>query len=108
MIVFVSEILVHLRDPLGALHQASLAAKEHLVIVEGVDAAPATDFPIARFLGAQIPYGWWILSLPLYQALLPKLGFSITSVKTGEYTLQPGAANVLRYKKPLVSKRHIK
>lgn len=84
-VVFVAQILVHLRDPLGALHQASLAAKEHLVIVEGVDAAPDTDFPIARFLGAQIPYAWWILSLPLYQALLPKLGFSITSVKTGEY-----------------------
>jgi hypothetical protein len=85
-VVFVAQILVHLRDPLGGLQQASLAAKEHLIIVEGVDTAPATDIPSAHFLAVQIQYGWWHLSLPLYQALLPKLGFSITSVKTAEYT----------------------
>src|SRR5262245_54410691 len=59
-VVFVAQILVHLRDPLGALHQASLTAKEHLVIAEAVAADPITDIPIAHFLGAQIPYSWWI------------------------------------------------
>ena len=59
-VVFVAQILVHLRDPLGALHQASLAAKEYLIIVEGVAAEPITDIPIAHFLGAQAPYTWWI------------------------------------------------
>jgi hypothetical protein len=85
-VVLVAQILVHLRDPLGALHQASLAAKEHLVVVEGVAVEPITDIPIAHFLGAQAPYTWWLLSLPLYKALLPELGFSVTSVKTREYT----------------------
>jgi hypothetical protein len=33
-VVIVGQVLAHLRDPLGALHQASLAAKETLDIVE--------------------------------------------------------------------------
>ena len=44
-VVIVGQILVHLRDPLGALHQAALAAKETLVIVEGIPEGPS---PISR------------------------------------------------------------
>jgi len=84
-VVIVGQILVHLRDPLGALHQAALAAKETLVIVEGIPEGPSPDIPVAYFLGGQVSYGWWHLSLPFYQVLLPKLGFSIESVTTKDY-----------------------
>ena len=84
-VVIVGQILVHLRDPLGALHQAALAAKETLIIVEGMTDAPSSDLPMAYFLGAQLPYAWWHLSLQFYQVLLPKLGFSIKSVITKDY-----------------------
>jgi len=62
-----------------------LAATQTLIIVEGIPEAPSPDVPIAYFLGAQVPYGWWHLSLPFYKALLPKLGFSITRVTTKDY-----------------------
>jgi hypothetical protein len=84
-VVIVGQILVHLRDPLGALHQAALAAKETLVIVEGIPEAPSPGVPAAYFLGGQVSYGWWHLSLPFYEVLLPKLGFSIESVTTKDY-----------------------
>src|SRR5258708_10718943 len=53
-VVIVGQILVHLRDPLGALHQAALAAKETLVIVEGIPEGPSPDIPVAYFLGGQV------------------------------------------------------
>jgi hypothetical protein len=83
-VAIVAQILVHLRDPIGALDQAASLAKERLIIVEGVFSQERT-LPIMHFLGEHVPYAWWHLSLPLYKAVLPKLGFEIESVKTGQY-----------------------
>jgi predicted nucleic acid-binding Zn ribbon protein len=47
-VVLIGQILVHLRDPLEALRQASLVARETLVITEGSFEA---DQPLAVFLG---------------------------------------------------------
>jgi hypothetical protein len=83
-IAIVAQILVHLRDPIGALEQAALLAKERLIIVEGVFSDDQT-LPVIHFLGEHAPYAWWHLSLPLYKAVLPKLGFEIERVETDQY-----------------------
>src|SRR5262245_40056766 len=55
-VVLVGQLLVHLRDPLEALRQASLLAKETLIITEG---SFESDQPLAIFLGPGHYYAWW-------------------------------------------------
>jgi hypothetical protein len=76
-IVLVGQILVHLRDPLGALYQASLAANEYLVITEGSFESPT---PSALFLGRDgNEMTWWHLSDAIYRQWLSLIGFDVVS-----------------------------
>jgi hypothetical protein len=76
-IVLVGQILVHLRDPLGALYQASLAANEYLVITEGSFESPT---PSALFLGRDgNEMTWWHLSDTIYGQWLSLVGFDVVS-----------------------------
>jgi hypothetical protein len=83
-VVLVGQILVHLRDPLSALWQASLAARDTLIITEG---AFESDKPISVFLGDQtVYYAWWHLSDKLYVHWLDLLGFDVVTIARGGYT----------------------
>jgi hypothetical protein len=83
-VVLIGQILVHLRDPLEALHQASLVAKEMMIITEGSFHA---DQPVSRFLGSeQSWYSWWHLSDELYRRWLSLLAFEIVSVTQNKFT----------------------
>jgi hypothetical protein len=82
-VVLIGQILVHLRDPLEVLRQASLVAKESLVVTEG---SFHSDQPVSRFLGSeQNWYSWWHLSDELYRRWLALLGFEMVSVTQNKF-----------------------
>jgi hypothetical protein len=82
-IVMLGQVLVHVRDPLEVLRQASMLAKETLVITEG---SFESDRPIAAFLGTSaIPYSWWHFSNQLYRHWLSLLGFHVIKESKGFY-----------------------
>jgi hypothetical protein len=81
-VVHIGQILVHLRDPLGALTQAGLLARRRLVIVEG---AMPTEEPIARLIAHTRTKGgrsWWRFSIGFYRNFLEILGFEIQKVES--------------------------
>lgn len=82
-ISLVGQILVHLRDPLEALRQVTLATQERIIITEG---SFQSDAPMAVFLGGNGNfYSWWHLSDRFYRDFLPILGFEIESVTQAQY-----------------------
>jgi hypothetical protein len=87
-VAIVGQILVHLRDPLEALRQASLVANQTLVIVEG--SFDADGQPLAVFLGGHTPYSWWHLSPEVYRIWLGILGFDLTNVAKNAYKCRDG------------------
>jgi hypothetical protein len=103
-VVLVAQVLVHLRDPVGGLHQASLSSNDYLIIVEDIYKTAfkqrrrlidkllgrphrliESNLPVAYFSAAEDPLGWWKLSLPLYKAVLSKFGFSIEGITRNGY-----------------------
>jgi len=84
-IVFLGQVLVHLRDPIGALVNAASVCDEWLVITEG---SFESDKPLAVFLSAPDSANydaWWHLSTKLYTDLLAILGFEVYSIKKNSY-----------------------
>jgi hypothetical protein len=83
-VVMIGQILVHLRDPLEAIRQAALVAKEQIIITEGSFESP---HPISAFLGGKSdPSAWWHLSDTLYREWLGLVGFDVTSIRRGHFT----------------------
>ena len=102
-VTMVGQILVHLRDPLEALRQASLVAKTHLVITEG---SFASERPVAVFYGDdESPYAWWNLSDALYKKWLAQLGFDLISVIRNKYRCNYPADNGMEELWTYVAKR---
>jgi len=81
-VVIVGQILVHLRDPFGALMQIARCAADTLIIVEGMFDHPD---PIVAYLGGATPFSWFHFSTKVYREFLPKLGFEIVSISPGKY-----------------------
>jgi SAM-dependent methyltransferase len=81
-VVIIGQILVHLRDPFGALEQMARCSTDTLVIAEGMFEHPE---PIAAYLGGSTPISWLHFSTRVYREFLPKLGFEITSITPGKY-----------------------
>ncbi len=84
-VVLVSQILVHLRDPVGALIQAGVFSSDALIITEGVF---SNDKPLQKLIPCsetELGTGWWILSTGLYKEVLGLMGFEITSLSTNLY-----------------------
>jgi SAM-dependent methyltransferase len=83
-IVMLGQILTHLRDPLEAVKQASLVAKETVIVCEGSFESPA---PFARFTGGEFrdTNSWWHLSDALYREFFDLLGFEVVSATKGMY-----------------------
>lgn len=81
-VVLVGQILVHLRDPFGALEQMAGRCEQTLVVIEGMFDHPD---PIAVYLGETTPTAWLHFSTTLYRQFLPKLGFEVASITPGSY-----------------------
>lgn len=83
-IVMLGQILIHLKDPVEAIRQACLTAKETVIIAEG---SWQSDAPFARFNGGQFraTNSWWHLSTALYRELFDLFGFEVSIQKPGLY-----------------------
>ena len=93
-VVIVGQILVHLRDPLAALEQATRGCRDTLIITEGMF-ADAGAYPLAVYLGSSVPYGWWRLSLPIYRHVLKCYGFTIISESSARYPCSLSGEEIL-------------
>jgi SAM-dependent methyltransferase len=82
-IAIIGQILVHQRDPLGAI--ASVAARtRRLVIVEGM--VNIADVPFALFLNSpERRESWWHLSVALYDRMLQGVGFRRVGFSEAKY-----------------------
>lgn len=83
--VFIGQILIHLRDPLEALRQASLVARNYLIIAEGM---MEYETPVGFFCGGREIgnyYSWWQFSPEVYRQFLPILGFDVESINRNNY-----------------------
>ncbi len=83
-IVLIAQMLVHVRDPLKVLEEASKVARETIIIVEG---SFESDFPLARYYGVQFPgtNSWWHLSTSLYRDALSTFGFTLKRSSMSTY-----------------------
>jgi 2-polyprenyl-3-methyl-5-hydroxy-6-metoxy-1,4-benzoquinol methylase len=85
--VVVGQILVHLRDPIGALQSITDRCRDTLVIAEAID---PSQTPMQVFLGRAATGNpaptWWHLSLGLYQEILAMMGFGIDRMASAMYT----------------------
>jgi SAM-dependent methyltransferase len=100
-LVFVGALLIHLRDPVGALERvlATLAPGGTVILFEPVDAElskKARREPAARFLAASTPWTWWYPNEACLQAWLETAGFrDIASSGTTWVTDREGARQLL-------------
>ncbi len=85
-VVLLAQILVHLRDPLGAILSASRLSSDAVVLTEGAleDARPIASF-IPR-VNQGPDHSWWCYSLGLYQTIFNILDFVVTQATPGDYT----------------------
>jgi SAM-dependent methyltransferase len=84
-IVFAGQVLVHLRDPAGALINIASVCDDLLIITEGMF---DSDKPLAVFLSGPDSFNydaWWHYSTKMYQDLLTILGFKICSIARNSY-----------------------
>ncbi|MGO9004294.1 MAG: class I SAM-dependent methyltransferase [Beijerinckiaceae bacterium] len=84
-IAFVGQLLVHLRDPAGALMNIASVCDDLLVITEGMF---ESDKPFAVFLSGPDSSNydaWWHYSTKMYEDLLAILGFKICSITRNSY-----------------------
>jgi len=82
-IAMMGQILVHLRDPLEAMRQASLVARDYLVVTEG---SYHSDRPDMTFIGTpEIWFSWWHISEALYRTWFSMLGFELVSITKNKY-----------------------
>jgi hypothetical protein len=83
-VVLVAQMLVHVRDPIAVLEQATKVARETIIVTEGMFESKE---PIARFYGATYPglNAWWHLSTTLYRQVFSLYGFEVTSISSSTY-----------------------
>ena len=86
-VVVVSQILIHLRDPITAIGAAASLCDDILVISEGMD---RSEEKIGRFhasaAGGSPPYIWWQLSIGMVKEVVRMCGFDVLSVEFSEYS----------------------
>ena len=103
--VFIGNILLHVRDPVGALGAARTVLDGELLSVDVVSllATPTSPFaPSALLSRRNVPY-WWIPNLSAYRAYFGKAGFELLDsgrpffIPFGEgYPERPPLARLMR------------
>ena len=86
-VVVVSQILIHLRDPISAIGAAASVCDDILVITEGMD---RSEEKIGRFhasaAGGGPPYIWWQLSVGMVKEVVQMCGFEVVSLEFANYS----------------------
>ena len=93
-VVLVSQILVHLRDPVGALIQAGKFCGDTLIVTEGMF---IEEQPLQKLIpraGAEPGMGWWIMSTGLCREVLGLMGFEVLSFTTNFYNCLTRKKNI--------------
>jgi tRNA (mo5U34)-methyltransferase len=101
-LVYVGSLLLHLRDPAGALARVHDVCSGRLVLVESVDALLSAVFrtrPVAAFDGRERPW-WWTPNVAALRALVSSAGFTVDApvqrVRLRAGRGQPGARDPRR------------
>lgn len=93
-VVTLGAVLLHLRDPIGALEHAIQFARKTVIIADLIPfhlTKEELQRPLAYFMpmaNARTPHGgwtWWHIAPELYFRYLKLKGFAITSYTTGMY-----------------------
>jgi tRNA (mo5U34)-methyltransferase len=90
-VVFVGSLLLHLRDPVGALDRVRGVCSGHAVIADTVEAVPSLlrpNTPTARLEGAERPW-WWLPNRAGLHQMIRSAGFEILEA-TGLYYVPTG------------------
>jgi len=97
-LAIIGSVLEHLNDPISALVSISRLIKKTIVVVSPVI---ETEERVARFEGLsdtpQNDFTWWTYSVGLYREVFKMLGFTISSVTSGEYFYDYGQRNETRH-----------
>ena len=83
-VAFCGALLLHLRDPVGALERirSVLVPGGVLVLLEPILLGPSLlRRPYARFQPAETPFNWWVPSLPTLRDWLRVSGFAATRLR---------------------------
>jgi tRNA (mo5U34)-methyltransferase len=90
-VVFVGSLLLHLRDPVGALDRVRRVCAGQAVIADTVEAIPSLlrpRTPTARLEGAERPW-WWLPNRAGLHQMVRSAGFEIVEA-TGLYYVPTG------------------
>lgn len=102
--VFMGSLLLHLRDPVGALMAVRRVARGQLLSVDSISPLLTLMYPrqpVARFEAPGWPL-WWVMNLAAYRALFPAAGFSVVEAgKPFRVTSNPGYESKPRSRRPL-------
>jgi len=105
--VFMGSLLLHLRDPVGALEAVRRVLSGSMLSVDSI--SPLLTLlhpkqPVARFEAPGWPL-WWVMNLHAYRRLFPAAGLTVTSAGR-PFFVRSGAANEFkpRVARPLVGR----
>jgi tRNA (mo5U34)-methyltransferase len=90
-VVFVGSLLLHLRDPIGALDRVRRVCSGQAVIADTIEAVPSLlrpRTPVARLEGAERPW-WWLPNRAGLHQMVRSAGFEILET-TGVYYVPTG------------------
>jgi tRNA (mo5U34)-methyltransferase len=75
-IVFVSDLLLHLMNPMKALHNIASVTRGEAIVADVYDAGlPETD-TLMRYLGGEVHNTWWSMSFGALRKMICDAGFS--------------------------------
>jgi tRNA (mo5U34)-methyltransferase len=93
-LVFLGSLLLHLRDPVGALERARSVCGGSLVLAETVELVSSLRWPrrpVARLEGADEPW-WWQPNVATVRRMVGAAGFRVVA-STGLYFVPLGPAH---------------
>jgi tRNA (mo5U34)-methyltransferase len=93
-LVFVGSLLLHLRDPVGALERVRSVCSGELVLADTVELAASVRWPrrpVGRLEGNEAPL-WWQPNIAAVRRMVEAAGFRIVA-QTGLYFVPLGAGH---------------
>jgi tRNA (mo5U34)-methyltransferase len=93
-LVFVGDLLLHLRDPIGALERVRSVCSGELVVADVVELLPTLlhpRLPVARLEARGRPW-WWLPNRAGLERLVESAGFEIVA-RSGLYYVALGVAH---------------
>ena len=74
--VFVSDLLLHLMNPMKALHNIASVTRGDAIIADVYDAGLPEKDTLMRYLGGEVHNTWWAMSFGALEKIVQDAGFS--------------------------------